>query len=186
MKNRVELDVVSAVAHARALLSSEENAEYELRELIPTLYRVHDYEKMGDRPIGTVDCGSARLIDTPKCLYRALFLFKPVSISFVTENPNIIRPAPEYGDMYKQCILTLVSPDYHLMATVEFFKYELALYFSASAKHTNGKTRGVIAGAPGSDNGIKFIGPEAEAWFGLLKELLERSWMVYGGNDFEV
>jgi hypothetical protein len=177
--------ILADVARVRELLSSQDG-EYEVRDFIPQLYRIHDYDKMGNRPVGTVDCGSFRLPDTPKSLYRALFLLRPVSVSFVTENQNIIRPAPTQGDMYKQCILTIVSPDYDFVATLEFFKYELALYFSASEKYITGRRSCVISGAPGSDNGIQYRGPEPEAWFGLLKELLTREWMVYGGNDFSV
>jgi hypothetical protein len=168
------VDILKGLEDARALLESPDgDGEYEVREILSGLYKVHDYESMGNRPVGTYDCGSVELADTPKALYRALFLFKPVGLSF--------------KDMYKGTLLTLASPDYSLVATVEFFKYELAVYFSASKDHVSGtKGSAIIGGAPGSDNGIQFKGEVATAWFGFLVDLLNRQWMVYGGNDFEV
>jgi hypothetical protein len=167
-------NTLELLKEATALLEAEDR-EYDLREFLKTkpLYLVHDYETKGARPIGTYGCGSVKMENTPASLYRALFLFAPERVSF--------------KDMYKNSFLTLVSADYSLVASIEFFKYELAIYFSATREHISG-TRGssIIAGAPGSDNGIWYQGAAAEAWFGLLTKLLQRKWMVYGGNDFEV
>jgi hypothetical protein len=166
-------DTASLLSRALELYRDSEK-EYELREFLNEsgLYRIHDYETMGDRPVGTVDCGSARLRDTPRALYRALFLFHPERLSF--------------KGMYKETLLTLVSPDYHLVATLEFFKYELAVYFSAAEEHIEGRRARIVCGLPGSDNGVKFKGIVAEGWFGLIRCLLDREWTVYGGNNFVV
>lgn len=167
------IDMATMMARAVELLADPDQ-EYDLRELVKggAVFRIHDYETMGDRPVGTYDCGSAPLKDTPKALYRAVFLFSPERLSF--------------KQMYKGNLFTLVSPDYSLVASVEFFKYELAIYFSASKEHVEGHESGVICGAPGSDNGIRLKDELAQAWFGLITRLLDHEWGVYGGNNFSV
>lgn len=166
-------DLATMLARANELFGDPEQ-EYDLREFVKGsgIFRIHDYGAMGERPVGTYDCGSTRLKDTPKSLYRAMFLFAPERISF--------------KEMYKGTLLTLVSPDYNLVASVEFYKYELAIYFSASKEHVEGRGSNVICGLPGSDNGIRFKGEIAQAWFGLITGLLDREWSVYDGNNFEV
>ncbi len=166
-------DLAALLARANELFGDPEQ-EYDLREFVKDsgIFRIHDYETMGKRTVGTYDCGSTRLKDTPKSLYRTLFLFTPERLSF--------------KEMYKGTLLTLVSPDYNLVASVEFYKYELAIYFSASKEHVEGRGSGVICGLPGSDNGIRFKGEIAQAWFGLITGLLDREWCVYGGNNFDV
>ncbi len=166
-------DLAAMLARANELFADPEQ-EYDLREFVKDsgLFRIHDYETMGNRPVGTVDCGSTRLKDTPKSLYRVMFLFAPNRVSF--------------KEMYKGGLLTLVSPDYNLVASVEFYKYELAVYFSASKDHIEGRQSGVVCGLPGSDNGIKYKGEIAQAWFDLITRLLDREWCVYGGNNFNV
>ena len=170
----VAIDILGMVKEAALLLVRDDGGEYDLREFIKRtgLYRIHDYETMGNRTVGTFDCGSVKLVDTPKSLYRALYLFAPERLSFKS--------------MYKTCLLTLTAPDQSLVATVELFKYELALYYSASKEHVEGHGSNVICGAPGYDNGIRFKGEVAEAWFGFIKLLLTREWDVYGGNNFQV
>lgn len=168
------VDVLKLVNEARTILASEDG-EYEAREFIirTGLYKIHDYASMGDRPVGTYPCGSKRIKDTPKSLYRVLFLFRPSAISF--------------DDMYKTTLLTLVSPDYSLVAEIDLFKYELGVYFQASREHVSGtRQHAVQGGAPGTDNGIAIQSETAKAWCSFLVELIQREWMVYGGNDFEV
>jgi hypothetical protein len=166
-------DILGLLARANELAGNPEQ-EYDFREFLKGsgLVRIHDYETMGVRPVGTYDCGSVRLKDSAKSLYRAMFLFAPERVSF--------------KEMYKGNLLTLVAPDYNLVASVEFYKYELAVYFSASKDHVEGRGSGVICGLPGSDNGVRFKGEIAQAWFGLIAGVLDREWMVYGGNDFAV
>jgi hypothetical protein len=163
------VDVLALIREIRAF-----EFDSEIQEFISQtgLYRIHDYETMGNRPIGTRDCGSVKLADTPKSLYRCMFLFRPERVSFQA--------------MHKRGLLTLVSPDYKLVASIEFFKYELGLYFSATPEHTTGRGSTVINGGPGADNGVQPHGDVAVAWFGLLRELLDREWEIYGGNNFVV
>lgn len=168
------VDVLNLVNEARTILASEDG-EYEAREFITRsgLYKIHDYALMGKRPVGTYPCGSKRIKDTPESLYRVLFLFRPSAISF--------------GDMYKTTLFTLVSPDYSLVAEIDLFKYELGVYFQASREHISGtRQHAVQGGAPGIDNGIAVQSETAKAWCSFLVELVQRKWMVYGGNDFEV
>lgn len=177
VESTLTAQTLAFLKEAMALLEDPDGGEYELREFLKShsLYVVHDYEAKGDRPIGTIDCGSVALEDTPACLYRALFLFRPEWVSF--------------KDMYKNSLLTLVSPDYRLVASIDFFKYEMGVYFSASKEHTTISSTancGIISGMPGADNGVKFQGELAEQWFGFLVKLLTRKWMVYSGNNFEV
>ena len=167
--SETKTDIRALLAEGRKLLETE---EYEFVEFIPKLFQIHDYVKQGPRTVGTYPCGSVSFDDTPKTLYRALFLFKP-DVSF--------------KDMYKSTILTIVSPDYGLVAEFDLFKYEAALYFQASEEHVDGKRQyAVQGGSPGTDNGIHYKSEVAKEWFLFLKELLSREWMVYGGNDFAV
>ena len=164
--------ITALLARAEELL--RDDPEDDLLEFIKSsgIIRVHNYKISGDRPIGTIDCGSVRLADTPRALYRAMFLFEPEGLSFKS--------------MYKGELLCLVSPDYNLVATLEFFKFELAVYFSASQDQIEGKGSRVVSGLPGSDNGIRFKGAITKSWFQLVQTLLDREWDVYGGNHFTV
>ncbi len=167
-------DMARMLAQVNELFGDPER-EYDLREFLKHsgIVRIHDYQTMGARPVGTYDCGSTRLKDTPKSLYRAMFLFEPERVSFK-------------GEMYKGSLLTLVSPGYQLVASLEFYKYELAIYFSATKEHVEGRGSNIVCGLPGSDNGVRFKGEIAQAWFGLITGLLDREWDVYGGNNFAV
>ena len=166
-------NIIETIKDARALLEQPDGeGQYELCNLLPLLYVVHDYEAQRDRPVGTYECGSVRLESTTNSLYRALFLFKPKRVSFTS--------------MYKDTLLVLASPDYNLVASLEFFKYELAIYFSASKENVAGRGSNIISGLPGAHNGVTYKGEVPAAWFGLLTDLLNHKWMVYGGNDFEV
>jgi hypothetical protein len=171
---QISTDPLSFCKQATALLQQADESydcEYDLRELLPHLYAIHDYPTQGDRPIGVYPCGSERLLTTPASLYRALYLFKPKRVDF--------------SSMYKTTLFSLVSPDYQLLVDVDLWKYELALYFNASREHIDGtKQPPVTSGLPGHDNGIHFIGERPTLWFGLLGKLLTREWSVYNGNDF--
>lgn len=158
---------VGAIAHARELMADD--PEGDLRAELGHLYRVVDYDTAP--PSEMFECGSSRLKDTPKSLYRVLFLFKPQRLSF--------------GDMYKARLLVLVDPTGELAALFEFYKYEAAIYFAAKKRHIAGRGRNVICGLPGSDNGVTCSTEYAREWFSLLVDCLNRSWEVYGGNNFD-
>jgi len=154
------------------LLLDSPDDEYDAREEFRSIYLLHDYAK-GNRKVGTIECGSFDFEDTPKALYRLLFLARPARVDF--------------SDMYKsKSLFALTSADGCFVADFQFFKYELAAYLSATREHTEGRQSVLIAGAPGSDNGIRAKSPELKLWASTLKKCLDKKWMVYGGNDFEV
>ena len=159
---------VRAIEHARELIADD--PEGDLKAELGNLYRVLDWDAAP--PSELFDCGSSRLTDTPKALYRVLFLFRPQRLSF--------------GDMYKTRLLTLVDPTGKLAALFEFYKYKAAVYFAAKKRHIEGRGSNVICGLPGSDNGARCSTEYSRQWFSLLVDCLNREWMVYGGNDFTV
>lgn len=163
--------ISEALQQLNNLLDSEDG-EYDAQEQFRAVYLIHDYAD-GDRKIGTIECGSFGFEDTPQALYRLLFLTKAREVDF--------------SDMYKSnSLFALTSPDGRFVADFQFFKYELAAYISAPREHIDGQMHAIIAGAPGSDNGIRAKSPELSLWAETLKKCLDRSWMVYGGNDFKV
>ena len=141
------------------------------QELFLEIFHVHNYETDGKRKVGTISCTSFKL-DTAPALYRLFYLTRPKSIDF--------------SDMYKNNILTLVSPDYEFVADIEFFKYELGVYISAAPKHVEGRPSCVQGGWPGADNGTSMKTQELKDWADLLKKCLSSKWQVYPGNNFEV
>jgi hypothetical protein len=145
--------------------------DYSARELFPKVFVLRDYKEKGNRPVGTFDCGSVKC-EGPCSLYIAMFLSRPKSVDF--------------SDMYKASLLCWCSPDYRFVASFELFKYEPALYFSASKELVCGQASSIQAGAPGADNGISSNDPLFLRWCKLLETCLDREWMVYGGNDFKV
>jgi len=168
----MESQLTRSLKKLNGLLASADG-EYEAREMFGSVYFLHDYKVDGNRKLGTVECGSFGFLDTPKALYRLLFLSKANRVDF--------------SDMYKSCSLfALTSPDGQFVADFQFYKYELAAYLSAAKEHTEGRQHSVLCGVPGSDNGIRTRSPELKLWADTLKKCLGRSWMVYGGNDFEV
>lgn len=169
-------DTTKLVADMVRMLShpdQEDDGEYEAKELFPQVFRVHDYETDGNREVATIDCGGMRHECTPKGLYRVLFLAEPKRVDF--------------SDMYKSgSLFSLVSPCGNFTAEIEFFKYEFAVYFTATREHVKGKQSWIVAGAPEADNGVSGASKEFVAWSGLLKACLNREWTVYSGNDFRV
>ncbi len=119
-------------------------------------------------------CGSIGLPDTPKSLYRALYLFEPNDVDF--------------SDMYKSKILNVVSPHGDYAARLYLFKYELSLYFYCRERLIT-KTKddhGIRCNIPGADNSLACSGPVGNLWFEVLVAALNREWDVYCGNDFMV
>ncbi len=155
-----------------SLLDSEDG-EYDARELFSSVYLLQDYDIDGNRKVGTIECGGFDFQDTPKALYRLLFLTKAKRVDF--------------GNMYKsRSLLALISPDGRFVADIQFYKYELAAYLSSTKEHIEGHQHEIVCGVPCADNGIRAESSELKLWSATLKKCLDRSWMVYGGNDFEV
>ena len=104
-----ENDLSTLLARANELLNNPEE-EYNVREFVKhsRLFTIHDYKEMGERPVSTYDCGSARLKDTPKVLYRALFLFAPEHVSFkkmYKEDPmTCVAVAPDLATEGAYCV----------------------------------------------------------------------------------
>jgi hypothetical protein len=132
---------------------------------------------------GFRDCGSAgrwdgkiKISDTPRGLYRLLYLVRPKKVDF--------------SDMYKSEMFRFFSKDLRFMVIVYLFKYELSLYFYCRADLVEDKQAGqairVIAGAPGSNNGLRCTNEEGRKFFEMVARAAKFKWMVYGGNDFEV
>ena len=136
-------------------------------------YRVHSYDENGNRPVGTVPCGSVAFEDTPKTLYRLLYLLGPKSVDF--------------SEMYKSGgIVEIHSPDYQFCATAQFFKYELGLYFHCAVEHRGGPSTSVRAGWPGANNEEYCISKLGKCWYEVLVECLDHELDVYPGSSFSV
>jgi hypothetical protein len=157
----------------KSLLDSDDeyDNDYEAQEVFRRVYLVHDYAD-GDRMVPTSQCGSFKFKNTPKALYRLLFLARPKRINF--------------DDMYKSTLFALTSVDGRFVADFDFYKYKLAAYLSATAEHIEGRNSMIMCGVPGANNGIRIKTPELQMWADTLKKCLNKKWMIYGGNDFEV
>ena len=141
-------------------------------DVFPRIYKTHIYEIDGNRQKGTVECGSVR-VDSTKGLYRLLYLCQPKQVDF--------------SDMYKSSSLfAITSPDHEFVGDVQFYKYQLAICFSATADHVKGRESNIVSGIPGYNNGVRAADPLLRSWCDTLKRCLDREWMVYGGNDFRV
>lgn len=147
-----------------------EESESGIEEVFSECFIWHDYEKKGDRPIGTKSCGSYGFEDTPKSFYRLLYL---------------VHPIVDFSDMYKPgTLIEICSPDYNFRAGMEFHKYELAARFGCAKEYAIGREHMVQCGVPGSDNGIHCSSDIGKLWFETLIKCLNFELSVYPGNDF--
>lgn len=143
------------------------------KNLFSTIYFVHDYAAQGNRPVGTTECGSVSIKDTPRGLYRLLYLSRPKGLDF--------------DDMYKTGgLICLCSPDYQFVAEAELWKYALALRFLSTSEHITGRRSSVQCGVPGVGNGIEASSPLLKQWCDTLVLCLRTRWDVYPGNNFTV
>ena len=141
-------------------------------DLFRKLYRWHDYRD-GPREVGTVDCGGHCFDDSPKTLYRALYLLRPSHVDF--------------ADMYKTgSLIDFVSPCNEFMISLQLFKYEFQAYFSCAENHARGQLHGVIGGWADADNGVSCGSELGNKWFDIAVRAIERRWDVYRGNNFMV
>jgi len=144
----------------------------DLRDVLKRVAKWHDYRN-GNRPIGTVSCGGHRFNDTPKALYRTLYLFGPAEVDF--------------SYMYKTgTMIQVCSPCYRFCASLELHKYEFAAYFDCAKEFAIGQSKMIQAGDASSDNGIKCNSDLGNKWFDMIVKILEHKIMVYSGNSFEV
>lgn len=117
-------------------------------------------------------CGSYEPKDTPSALYRLLYLVQPNNVNF--------------SDMYKTFLFGFQSADRRFTVRIELYKYEIGLYFYAPKEAIKGMPDIVQGGWPGCDNGISLNDAEGEAWFAMIRAVVEYKWAIYPGNNFEV
>lgn len=142
------------------------------KNIFKTLYFWHDYTS-GSRKVATAEYASTKLRSSPHSLYRLLYLFSPSSLDF--------------SDMYKSGeFAAILSPTGEFTAAVEFWKYELALRFTAAPGYVTGQGRSIGCGIPGSDSGLKSNHPLLDKWTQTLLLALRTRWEIYPGNNFTV
>ena len=145
----------------------------DIRELFNEHYKQHSYAKQGNRPTGTLECGSSKFKDTPKTLYRLFYFLSPDSVCF--------------DDMYKSgTIIEIVSPDYNFGASFQFYKYEIGVYFHCSPEYHNKERNQIVCGCPSADNGQRCLSDVGNLWFETLVLCLNHEHEVCPGNSFVV
>ena len=112
--------------------------------------------------------------DTPKSLYRFLYLWKPKDIDF--------------SDMYKS---GLVKIRIHKKGVVclALYKYELSAYLYVTPDQIRPRPQHSIeisCGVPGIENEALIADSEVYKEFQIFRGLLEMKHNVYLGNDFTV
>lgn len=164
--------VLNQAARTGQRYIGKEGEEISAADYFGRIFFRHDYTT-GPRTVKTVECGGMVIADTPRCLYRLLFLTNP--------------PMLDFSDMYKTGeMFALLSPDGQFAAHVELWKYELAIRFSAGPEHVTGRSSAIQCGIPGVDNGIQGHSPLLKAWQDCLRLCLNSKWDVYSGNNFAV
>ena len=144
-------------------------------EVFNEIYAMHNYERDGDREIGTTDCGSVRFSDPAKAMYRLIVLSEPGMVDF--------------SDTYKsEAMFALRSPCWQFVAEFQFFKGEFACYFSCPTAHLpkiqQGKYK-VTCGIPGHKEPF-CTSEKGMAWMSTLTDILNSPVLVYSGNNFWV
>lgn len=159
------------------------DAENDAIDLAEKLYILHDYRENGNLRVGVQACGSAGFADTPKALYRLLYIVHHQRRSGERRGAFLV----DFEDMYKsRSLFALVSPDGQFVADPQFYKYELMIGCRATREHVTGRRSAIECGVPGSDNGVNIASELLAAWWATLLRMLTREWEVYGGNGFRV
>ena len=119
------------------------------------------------------DCGSYKAEDTPKGLYRLLYLLEPDAVDF--------------SSMYRGQLFAFVSTDERFLVKVSLFEYELGLYFLAPEETIDRSEAACVPAAwPGADNRIRCTDPVGAAFFGMVRKIVEHEYDVYPVGDFRV
>ena len=119
------------------------------------------------------DCGSYKAQDTPKGMYRLLYLLEPASADF--------------SSMYRGDLFRFVSVDERFMVRVSLFEYELGLYFLAPEETIDKSEAACVPSAwPGADNRIRLTDPVGIDFFEMVKKLVEYELEVYPVGEFKV
>jgi len=119
------------------------------------------------------DCGSYKVEDTPRGMYRLFYLLEPKAIDFT--------------NMYRGELFSFVSADERFLVKVSLFEYELALYFLAQEDLID-KSEGVCVPSawPGADNKVRVIDPVGIDFFEMMKKIVEYEFEVYAVGEFKV
>ena len=125
---------------------------------------------------GWISVKSTRFENTPKSLYRFLYIWEPEEINF--------------SDMYKST-LSLIDLDGKAMVALVLFKYELAAYLHVPPSDVVPKVEveyeiEISCGIPGVDEEKLVEKSTANELFDEFINLLEREHDVYPGNNFKV
>ena len=119
------------------------------------------------------DCGSYKVEDTPRGMYRLFYLLEPRGVDF--------------GNMYRGELFSFVSADERFLVKVCLFEYELGLYFLAQEELID-KSEGVCVPSawPGADNKVRLIDPVGLDFFEMIKKIVEHELEVYAVGEFKV
>lgn len=123
---------------------------------------------------GLVKSISIAFDDTPKSLYRFLYLWEPKDIDF--------------SDMYKSH-LKLIRIHEKGAISLSLYKYELAGYLYVTPDQIRPRQKHAIeisCGVPGVEIEALIDNSEVYKEFKIFKGLLEMEHNVYGGNGFVV
>jgi len=146
--------------------TDDENVEYYLKQKVMVL-RPEDYDKKCYR------CGLHVVEDTPKALYRLLYLFG--------------QPSMNFTKMYKEGLLWLVSPNGQFLVECYFSKYLLCLeYWVLNSNDINPKLESWQRWPYSFEQGTRCINPDGQSFFELVTSALESKWDIYNGTDFIV
>jgi hypothetical protein len=122
---------------------------------------------------GSVQSLSIGFADTPKSLYRFLYLWKPKDMDF--------------SDMYKSH-LAMVRIHPNAVVCLCLYKYELAAYLYTTpdaVRKREIKPIEISCGVPGYANESLVEGSEIHKEFQIFRGLLEMKHNVYSGNEFK-
>lgn len=135
------------------------------------------YFVIKDEKFKAIECGSIRMRDTPKSLFRLLYL---------TETNEPIR------DLYKGVFIWITDSKKKLLAEYGFYKYEAGLFFNCPLSMTNrrktifGSEIELVCGGFGGNNKIYCKDQVSALWFWTLARILHTELDVYPGNFFKV
>ena len=113
-----------------------------------------------------------RRSDTPRDLYRLLYLLCPVGVRF--------------NDMYGGGIEGITSPCRRFAASFYFHKYELAAHLLVVPRLAMRWRAALVESSIAGSGGMQTKSPDALAWFEMIDLALTRKWRVYPSNKFEV
>ena len=119
------------------------------------------------------DCGSYKVEDTPRGMYRLFYLLEPKKVDFT--------------NMYRGELFSFVSTDERFLVKVSLFEYELALYFLAQEGLVDNSEEVCVPSAwPGADNKVRLIDPLGVDFFEMIKKVVEHQLEVYPVGEFKV